>query len=385
MHGFRTVAHTVIGSGASADIASHLTASVRAEVRRVLLVSDAHLLSLGLLRPALDGLAAAGIDVISFTDVVPDPPEQLALDCVALARREKVDAVVAIGGGSSMDLAKVAAVMAYPDCTQSITALYGVDQVDGPRLPLLLAPSTAGTGSEVTPIAIITTGETTKAGIVSPWLYADVALLDPALTTSLPPQVAAVTAIDAMVHAIEAYTSKIKKNPLSDQHALSALTLLSTNILPACKPGPPEQVRENMLLGAMLAGQAFANAPVAAIHALAYPLGGHCHLSHGLSNALMMVPVMRFNLPYCAPLYAELARHLALVPVAADEISAAQALIDYIESTIASLGIEPSLRAHGIEKTFLPTLAGDAMLQTRLLVNNPREVSEQDALALYHE
>ncbi|NNC54181.1 MAG: iron-containing alcohol dehydrogenase [Pseudomonadales bacterium] len=385
MASFSTVAHKVIGSGSTAELATHLLAVTNASLRRVLLVSDAHLLALGLLQPALDSFIAAGIEVTCFTDVVPDPPESLVLACVAQAQREGVDAVVAIGGGSSMDLAKVVAVMAHPECAQRIGELYGVEQVRGPRLPMLLAPSTAGTGSEVTPVAVITTGETTKAGIVSPWLYADVALLDPLLTASLPAEVAAVTGIDAMVHAIEAYTSKLRKNPLSDQYALSALALLCANIELACRPGPSGQVRENMLVGAMLAGQAFANAPVAAIHALAYPLGGHFHLSHGLSNALMMLPVMRFNLESCTPLYAQLARHIAAAPIDAPDQQAARALIEYIAGLIDRLGVALQLRSHGIEESDLPTLASDAMLQTRLLVNNPRQVSEKDALALYQQ
>lgn len=383
MHTFNTVARIIVGSGACGDLASHLQ-SIAQGANNVLMVSDDHLQSLGTLDPAIESLRAAGIGVTLFTDVVPDPPESLVLQCLSLAKTAQVDAVVAIGGGSSMDLAKVVAVLAHTECQQSIADMYGVDQVKGARLPLLLAPSTAGTGSEVTPIAIITTGETTKAGIVSPQLYADMAILDPALTASLPPAVAAVTGIDAMVHAIESYTSKIKKNPVSDQLARGALTLLTANIEPACQPGPNEKVRENMLVGAMQAGQAFANAPVAAIHALAYPLGGHYHLSHGLTNALMMLPVMRFNMTLCSRLYAELGRQLHLYESGSDA-HGAQLLVDYMEALLQRLQVPLRLRDHAVSEDFLDRLATDAMLQTRLLVNNPREVSEQDALALYRE
>ncbi|MGB5325053.1 MAG: iron-containing alcohol dehydrogenase [Pseudomonadales bacterium] len=384
MHTFNTVARSVVGTGACAELATLLMGVAKGPASHVLLVSDAHLLQLGLLEPALKSLRKVGIEVTLFTEVVPDPPESLVLECAAQAINAGVDTVVAIGGGSSMDLAKVVAVLAHPRCRQSIGELYGIDQVKGERLPLLLAPSTAGTGSEVTPIAIITTGETTKAGIVAAQLYADMAILDPALTASLPPAICAVTGIDAMVHAIESYTSKIKKNPVSDQLARGALTLLGANIERACQPAPPELVRENMLVGAMQAGQAFANAPVAAIHALAYPLGGHFHLSHGLTNALMLLPVLRFNLPDCVGLYAELARHLHLADSGSDA-QGAQALVDYIAGLLDRLQLPLRLREHGIEKSFLPTLVSDAMLQQRLLVNNPRQVSEQDALALYRE
>ena len=165
-----------------------------------------------------------------------------------------------------------------------------------PKKPLIQVPTTAGTGSEVTPISIVTTGATTKMGVVSPLLLPDLALLDAELTLGLPPAVTAATGIDAMVHAIEAYTSKIKKNPLSDLLAREALRLLAANLDQAVHNGHNREARQAMLLGACLAGQAFANAPVAAVHALAYPLGSHFHLPHGLCNALMLPPVLAFNM-----------------------------------------------------------------------------------------
>ena len=180
-----------------------------------------------------------------------------------LARSGVVDGVIAVGGGSSMDVAKVVAVLLGGD--QALSDIYGVGRVIGGRLPLILVPTTAGTGSEVTPVAVITTGETTKAGVSSPVLLPDVALLDAALTLGLPPTVTAMTGVDAMVHAIEAYTSRHKKNPVSDNLAINALQLLSRNIRTAVREGGNQRAREEMLLGACLAGQAFANAPVAAI------------------------------------------------------------------------------------------------------------------------
>jgi len=388
MHIFNTVSRVVVGEHCCANIAEVLAEVSTQPVARVLLVSDAQLLSFGLLDSAMSGLQAAGIEVHLFTDVQPDPPQELVLRCAEFAREKAVEAVVAIGGGSSLDVAKVVALLASPQCQQPIEDMYGVDQVEGERLPLLLAPTTAGTGSEVTAVAIITTGETTKAGIVSPKLYADAALLDASMTASLPPSICAATAIDAMVHAIEAFTSQHKKNPLSDQLALSALHLLSTNIEAACQPGATVKVRENMLIGAMQAGQAFANSPVAAIHALAYPLGGHFHISHGLSNALVMPHVMAFNLSACAPLYAELARHLKVADVQpGDEKSSdeqqAQQLIDYLTQLMQRLQMPVRLRDCKVPEDSLELLASDAMLQTRLLINNPREVVLADALAIY--
>jgi alcohol dehydrogenase len=243
-------------------------------------------------------------------------------------------------------------------------------------------PTTAGTGSEVTPISIVTTGETTKMGVVAPQLYADLAVLDAALTVGLPAKVTAATGIDAMVHAIEAYTTKLKKNPLSDMLAREALRLLSANLLPACRDGNNLQARQTMLLGAMLAGQAFSNAPCAAVHALAYPIGGIFHVPHGLSNSLVLPHVLRFNAPLAAPLYAELAE-IVQADVTGSVEARSQALIAHMEEIARQTGIEMQLRQVGIAASDLDRLADDAMLQTRLLGNNPREVSREDAYRIY--
>jgi len=243
-------------------------------------------------------------------------------------------------------------------------------------------PTTAGTGSEVTPIAIVTTGESAKTGIIARQLMADMAVLDATLTTGLPKAVTAATGIDAMVHAIEAYTSARLKNPLSDLLAREALRLLSTHLLPACADGQDLAAREAMLLGAMLAGQGFANAPVGAVHALAYPLGARFHIPHGLSNALVLAPVLRFNAVSAPGAYAELAE--VLVPgVQGDTPARAGAFIEAIEARIAATGLALRLRDHGVTADALPQLAQDAMLQTRLLVNNPRPLTEADALSIY--
>src|SRR5690606_19073791 len=283
-----------------------------------------------------------------------------------------------------MDVARLVALLASPDCSQSLSDMYGVGNAKGRRLSLIQVPTTAGTGSEVTPISIVTTGATTKAGVVSPVLQPDVALLDAELTLGLPPQVTAATGIDAMVHAIEAYTSEHKKNPLSDMLAKEALKLLSTNLVKAVKEGSDINARSNMLLGALLAGQAFANAPVAAVHALAYPLGGHFHIPHGLSNSLVLPHVMRFNAPDAQTLYAELAPIIMGKAYKSGTTSKVTAqLIDFIEDLIMEVELPARLRDCKVPENFLGKLASDAMLQQRLLINNPRDVTEKDALDIY--
>jgi alcohol dehydrogenase len=361
-----------IESGSGASLRLHEQCQ-RLGVSRPLLVTDPGLVAIGLVEPVQAALAANGIEVSLFDQVREDPPESVVLEAVELARDAGVDGVIAVGGGSSMDVAKVVAVLLC--ATQSLPEIYGVDQVAGGRLPLILVPTTAGTGSEVTPVAVITTGETTKAGVSSRTLLPDVAVLDADLTFGLPPHVTAMTGIDAMVHAIEAFTSRHKKNPLSDNLARQALGLLAGNIRTAVHEGDNREARANMLLGAMLAGQAFANAPVAAVHALAYPLGGHYHIPHGLSNSLVLPAVLRFNMPEAGQMYAGLAPILG----GAD----GESLVSALEAIIRDTGLPATLSQAGVPQDDLPMLAEDAMLQQRLLVNNPREVALEDALEIY--
>jgi len=352
----------------------------RFDKKRLSLVTDAYLFKSGLLSPALDNLIKTGWDVCVISDVVADPPESVVLAAAEKSRAFQAEIIVGLGGGSSMDVAKLIAVLASEE--QALSEMYGIDKITATRLPLVQIPTTAGTGSEVTPISIVTTGNTTKAGVLSARLYADLTILDTEMTMGLPPRITAATGIDAMVHAIEAYTSRIKKNPLSDMLAREALRLLSGNLLAACRNGNDRPAREAMLLGATLAGQAFANAPVAAVHALAYPIGGLFHVAHGLSNALVLPHVLHFNLPAAAPLYAELADIVLPAPGRSIE-AGAQALVDWAAGLATSTGIESRLRDVGIGTKDLSTLATEAMLQTRLLGNNPRPLQLEDAMRIY--
>ncbi|SKA02157.1 iron-containing alcohol dehydrogenase [Consotaella salsifontis] len=377
---FRTVPAIQVEWSGAQQLGQRL--AERFSARRLFLVTDAGLVKAGLIAPIVVGLEASGFTVTIFDSVVADPPEAVLLDAVEKAKAAECGIVVGLGGGSSLDVAKLTAVLTVAE--QPLSELYGIGKVTGSRMPLVLVPTTAGTGSEVTNISILTTGETTKMGVVSPQLYADYVLLDGELTVGLPAIHTAATGIDAMVHAIEAYTSRHKKNPLSDALAREALRFLGSNLLAACRDGSNREAREAMLLGAMLAGQAFANSPVAAVHALAYPLGGHYHVPHGLSNALMLGPVLRFNAATAAPLYAELADVLG-VPGAGDASARSNAFVDAMQRLMDESGAPRRLRDVGVSEEKLPLLANDAMKQTRLLVNNPVDVTEADALRLYQE
>jgi len=380
MFEFRTVPDVVVGEAAALQLPALIRQ--RFGARKIAIVTDAPLRATHLLDPIFMALKDDGIEITLFDGVVADPPESVVKNAINRARDANVEGVIGIGGGSSMDVAKLVA--AFANSGQELIHAYGIDKVAGPRLPLIQVPTTAGTGSEVTPIAIVTTGETTKSGIVSSQLYADLAVLDPSLTLGLPAVVSATTGIDAMVHAIEAYTGKIKKNPISDGLAREALRLLTGSLALVCANGRDVTARSNMLIGAMLAGQAFANSPVGAVHALAYPIGGLFHVAHGLSNALMLSHVMHFNLPVAAPLYAELAQ-VVMPGITGTDEARALALIDFFDKLADQVGIARRLSQVGIQPANVPALAENAMLQQRLLVNNPREVTFGDALRLYSQ
>ena len=386
---FQTV-HRIESAPGLARRLGELVRSLDAPGRSALIVTDAFLASSGLIAPARASLEAAGWQVAVFDAVTPDPSEAVVEAARQAALAHGAGLVIGVGGGSSMDVAKLVACLARPGVeAPALAELYGIDTRAVARLPLVQVPTTAGTGSEVTRIAIVTTGADTKAGVVNRALLADLVLLDAELTVGLPPAVTAATGIDAMVHAIEAFTSRLRANPLSDLLAVDALRRLDRHLMAAIADGRDLAAREQMLLGAMLAGMAFENAPVAAVHALAYPLGGQFHLPHGLSNALVLTPVLRFNRPAAQARYAALAAQL--LPEASarlDEAQRCEAFIAHVAQRVAdcaACGLAQRLRDCGIPRDALPGLAAAAMQQQRLLQNNPRPLSEADALAIYAE
>ncbi len=377
---FNTTAQIIFRLGASAEMGALVQDRLG---ERVLFVTDPGLLQLGLCDPALQSLADSGVETLVFDRVEADPSLATVLAATKEARARKVTSVVGFGGGSSLDVAKVVALLCGSG--EDVDAIWGVGNAKGPRLPLVLVPTTSGTGSEVTPVSIITVGDNEKRGVSSPIILPDVAILDADLTLGLPPHITAATGIDAMVHAIEAYTSlNANNNPLSKMLARQALQLLGANIEKAVFNGTDREARGAMLLGSMLAGQAFANSPVAAVHALAYPIGGTFHVPHGLSNALVLPHVMQFNAQNACSDYAEIAAD-AFPDIRAewDEEERCNAFIERLSTLCVKLGLPSRLREVGIEEAHLHAMARDAMKQTRLLVNNPREMSEADALAIY--
>ena len=378
---FNTTPGLRFGSGQAKDACKEISNKLG---EHILFVTDKGLMSLGLTEITLQELKKLG-NIEIFDEVEADPSKKTLLKAIEIGKKIKATGVVGFGGGSSMDVAKLAALILGSN--ENLEEAWGVANAKGPRLPLVLIPTTAGTGSEVTPVSIITVGEEEKKGVSSSLILPDLAILDPDLTLGLPANTTAATGIDAMVHAIEGYASSNKNNnPISKMLAIESLKLLSGSIEKAVFEGSNVEARANMLLGSMLAGKTFANSPVAAVHALAYPIGGTFHISHGLSNSLVLPYVLRFNSVdlKAANDYAELAPY---VFPNIDTTKGTQAVcaefIDKLENLSKKLGLPQKLREVSIPKEACEKMAKDAMKQTRLLVNNPREVKESDALNIY--
>jgi len=349
----------------------------------VMVVTDPGLRKLGLVDKVVEGIESAGLKCAVYDQVREDPPDSIIKEIIQISKASGVSGIVGVGGGSSMDAAKITAFMCG-DTKQSIEDVYGVDLTVGRRLPLIQVPTTAGTGSEVTNVSILTTGAAEKKGVVGNALYADYAVLDGDLTLTVPPKVTAATGIDAMVHAIEAYTSKFKKNVLSDVLAREALNLLSKNIRRVVSDGNDREARMGMLLGSMYAGMAFSNSPCAGCHALAYPIGSHFHVPHGLSNSLMLPHVLRFTgeLSSAASLYSELTP-IIFPELAAEKGNGFGVMADGYAKLAEDLNIPTNLSQVGITEDRLQFLATEAIKVERLMNNNMREIKLENALELY--
>lgn len=376
---FHSTKSIIVERGGSANLAKLIRGRSGSSV---FIITDPGVLSAGLLDSALLNFKSLGLDYQIYSEVQADPSITVIEKAVKVAQNCHSDYIVGFGGGSSMDVAKLVALLALGK--ERLEDIYGIDKVKGPRLPLILVPTTAGTGSEVTKSSVVTVSESEKKGVLSPYLLPDLAVLDAELTLGLPAHVTAATGIDAMVHAIEAFTTKHLKNPMADCIAKEALRLLSGNLHQVVTHGDDIEARENMLLGACLAGMAFANAPVAGVHALAYPIGARFHVPHGLSNALVLGPVMRFNVEIAHKMYADLGQIIKPGLQGSSQEQAYQ-LADYMGGLAGNFGLPQRMSEVGINANDVDQLARDAMLQTRLLMNSPREITLKDAVAIYQE
>ena len=379
---FNTTPGIIFGKGVSTSSSDKIIDKLG---DNIFLITDADLIKIGLNKSIINELSKSS-SVEVFDDVESDPSKKTLIKALDRAKTFKPTGILGFGGGSSMDIAKLVSLLIGTE--QSIENIWGVGNAKGPRLPLVLIPTTAGTGSEVTPISIITLEGDQKKGVSSPIILPDLAVLDPELTLNLPRDITAATGIDAMVHAIESYTSINKNNtPISKLLAIESLKLLGTSIETAVFDGHNIEARSNMLLGSMMAGQAFANSPVSAVHALAYPIGGIFHIPHGLSNSLILPHVLKFNSinPKACEQYAFLAPLIFKdINLKTNNQIICNEFIERLENLSSLLNIPSKLRDIDIPKEACAKMAKESMKQTRLLVNNPREVTEEDAFNIYN-
>ncbi|MGS4986014.1 iron-containing alcohol dehydrogenase [Pseudosulfitobacter sp. RP-4] len=376
---FMTPPRIICAPGSLAQL-GELAASLNAE--RAFIITDPGLTRLGYGDLAIAALSSAELTGVVFDAVQADPPYEVVRAAVAAARDAKADLIIGLGGGSSMDTAKVVALALNSE--QTLDEMVGTEQATGERLPLICIPTTAGTGSEVTFVSVLTSDEGLKKAIYSSKLLPDIALLDAELTVGMPPHVTAAPALDAMVHAIEAYTSRTRKNPISDALALKALKLLADNFDRVLSHGDDLEARNAMLLGSMMAGMAFVNASVAAVHALSYPLGAKFHVPHGHSNALVMGPVFRFNIPAAKTEYAELAAVILPERNFNSDEDAAGAFVDALEDMLTRSGLETRMSALGVSEDDIPAMAAEVTNKiARLIATNPRDMTYDEVVAMY--
>jgi alcohol dehydrogenase class IV len=375
---FSTTPRIVMGPGSVKTIGTEVKAL---GAKRVLIVTDKGVIGAGLLKSIEDSFKANKIKYAVFDKVEPDPRYEIVADCVKMAETVRAQMLVGIGGGSPMDITKVTAVMLTNK--GPIGAYFGIGLIPKPGLPTILIPTTAGTGSEVTPIAILSDeGEKLKKGIVSPYLFPAIGILDAELTAGLPPHVTAATGMDALIHAIEAYTS-INATTITDMYCIKAIELIYKNIRIAFAKGDNMDARTAMMEGALLAGIAFANAGVTAVHAFAYPIGAEFHIPHGIANTLMLPHVIRFNVLGNLEKFAQLAKPLGIPAEGLDNLAIVDKVIAAIDRLADDIRVPRHLADFGVKEKDITMLAEGVMKVTRLLANNPRTLTLDDAKRIY--
>ena len=329
------------------------------------------------LLPALDDLIRLlekkGIHIAIYTGITREPSFTDFHRVMAEATPFDPDLVLGIGGGSVLDIAKLVA--AQLDNEQQLADYVGIGLLKGRKRTLVCMPATSGTGSEVSPNAILVDdADNQKKGIISPWLVPDIVYVDPLLTISVPPAITAATGLDALTHCLEAYTNKFAQ-PFIDLYAYEGMRLIAANLVRAVQNGADEEARSAVAMGSLLGGFCLGPVNTAAVHALSYPLGSSYHLPHGLSNALLLPYVMEFNLPASPQRHTQVAHALGC--------TTATEGVEKIRSLIRECGLPSTLKEVGVPYDAIDNLAADAMKITRLLNNNPRPVTLQDAIDIY--
>ncbi|MCE5211331.1 MAG: iron-containing alcohol dehydrogenase [Deltaproteobacteria bacterium] len=368
----------IFGNGSLLSLASHVKEH---NAQNPLVVIDKNLAKTDLLEKVANVLIPAGIKFTVYDKVVPEPPIELADEGAKIAVKDKCDIVIGIGGGSAMDVAKAIAVIAT---NKGAAADYlGLNKVPKPGLPKIMIPTTAGTGSEVTFTAVfLRKNLKKKEGMNSPYLYPELALLDPELTLSLPPVPTAHTGLDALCHAIESYTS-VNSSPMSEMFSLEAIALIAENLRTCVHDGKNIVARERMLLGSLYAGIGLANAGVTAVHSLSYPLGGKYGVGHGLANTMLLPAVMAFNLPSALEKFTDVAEAMGENVEGLPVREAAYLALEAVEALIEDCDIHDTISKFGVKEKDFPALADVAVTVARPLENNPRKLTKDDMIAIY--
>lgn len=349
-------------------------------VQKILLISDPFLQKTGIIERLKDALI--NYEIIVFDDINEEPKLELAEKLVSFAKDIKCELVIGIGGGSVLDLAKLVAVLVTHDGkVEDYLNLTGSKKLNNRGIPKVIIPTTSGTGSEVTNISVLAL-ENTKDVIAHDYLLADLVILDPALTVTVPSKVTAATGIDALTHAIESYLS-INANYITKGLALYAITLITRSLRNAVQDGSDKVARTDLSYGSFLAGLSFFNAGVAGVHALAYPLGGQYHISHGESNALLLPHVLSYIRQSCPALLKDIYNAMGFDTVNLDIDDASQLCINEISQLVSDVGIPATLQAYQISEDNLFELTLDAIKQTRLLSRSPMTLLENDILKIY--
>lgn len=365
------------------DSLEHLVSEVeRLNASNILIVTDPLLEELGMTNKIIEPLQAQGWKTSVYTEVVPEPPLEVGEKLVAFTREHKFDLVIGLGGGSALDLAKLAGVLAtHEGKVADYLNLTGSRSLTHKGIPKILIPTTSGTGSEVTNISVLSL-ESSKDVVTHDYLLPDVAIVDPALTTSLPPKVTAATGIDALTHAIEAYVSK-NANPVTDALALQAIRLISGSIRTAVADGENKEARMDMSYGSYLAGLSFFNAGVAGVHALAYPLGGQFHIAHGESNAVLLPYVMGYIRQSCEKRMKDILEAMGFSSSQLSQEEASFKCIEELKKLVKDVGIPLSLKEFGIQEDALDSLTDDGVKQKRILARSPMLLEREDIFAIY--
>ena len=350
---------------------------------RVLLVTDPGVIQAGLARAVEASLQTEGIPYVLYDRVEPEPPSRIIDEGARIFKSEGCDLVVGIGGGSSLDVAKGISILTAN--AGGILDYIGVDLVSKKGAPMVLLPTTAGTGSEVTRVLVMTDEQqNTKNVIFTPFALADTAIIDPRLTVSMPPHVTADTGMDALVHAVETYVS-MNATEFSDVWAEKAIALIGRYLPVAWAKGSNLEARYYMSLGATLAGLAFTSGGLGAVHALAYPLGTEYHMTHGRTNAIMLPHVMEYNLSGNPEKYAVIAALLGQDIEGLSPMEAASLAVEAVLALLASIDVSCRVRDYDIPETDLSRLAEGAMKQSRLFIPNPKDLTKDNVRAIYQE